>query len=201
MDNRKFCMTVLASTALLGFGIAARADVAATAETCNECHGVASMGAEHGVPNIAGLSEFYHADQLYFYQEGERPCVDIEAPDGTTTNMCEIVADMSEDDMGAIAAHYAEMPFEPAQQAFDTALAAKGQEIHDRDCERCHTEGGANIDDDAGILAGQWMPYMDMVFKMYMSGERAQDDQMKKKMDPLSEDDLTALLHYYASQQ
>jgi len=36
---------------------------------------------------------------------------------------------------------------------------------------------------------------------MYMAGERSQDDQMKKKMDALSEDDLKALLHYYASQQ
>jgi len=186
---------------MLGFGAAAQADAAATAETCNECHGVASMGAEKGVPNIAGLSEYYHGDQLYFYRDGDRPCPDVEAPDGSTTNMCNITADMSDDDIDAIAAHYAEMPFVPAAQEFDAALAAKGQEIHERDCGRCHTDGGSNIDDDAGILAGQWMPYMDMVFKMYMSGERAQDEQMKKKMDPLSEDDLTALLHYYASQQ
>ena len=201
MDNRKFCMTVLASAALLGFGAAAQADVAATAESCNECHGVAGLGADKGVPNIAGLSEYYHADQLYFYRDGDRPCVDVDAPGGGTTNMCTIVADMSDEDIDAIAAHYAEMPFAPAAQAFDAALAEAGKAIHERDCEKCHTDGGSNIDDDAGILAGQWMPYMDMVFKMYMAGERSQDDQMKKKMDALSEDDLKALLHFYASQQ
>ena len=122
-------------------------------------------------------------------------------PDGTTTNMCAAVADLSDDDIDEIAAHYAAMPFVAVKQEFDAALAAAGQAIHERDCAVCHTDGGSNAADDAGILAGQSMAYMEATFAQYGSGERSQPDPMKKKMAGLSDDDVNALLHYYASQQ
>jgi cytochrome c553 len=201
VDNRKFCIALLASAAFLGFGATALADVEATAATCNDCHGAAGMGADHGVPNIAGLSEFYHADQLYFYRDGERPCADVTSSSGTTTNMCNVASDLSDEEIDELGAHFADMPFVPAEQEFDEALAAAGKEIHDRDCEQCHTDGGSNVEDDAGILAGQWMAYLEGEFALYRSGEREQTAPMKKKMDALSDDDFKALLHYYASEQ
>ena len=45
------------------------------------------------------------------------------------------------------------------------------------------------------------MGYMRGAFEQYAAGERPQDKKMKEKMDPLSADDVEALLHYYASQQ
>jgi sulfide dehydrogenase cytochrome subunit len=32
--------------------------------------------------------------------------------------------------------------------------AAKGKAIHACACDKCHTEGGSVVEDDAGILAG-----------------------------------------------
>lgn len=186
------------STALAG-------DLDATVENCNGCHGDGGVSQWSEVPSIAGLSEFYHADQLYLYRDEERPCSDSAYRQGDTsraaTSMCAVTADLSDDDIDALGAHYAELAFVAAKQDFDATLAAAGQSIHERDCGICHSDGGSNAGDDAGILAGQWMGYMKATFAEYRAGEREQPAPMQKLLDALSDDDVKALLHYYASQQ
>ena len=115
--------------------------------------------------------------------------------------MCEVAGGLDDDQIEDIAGYYADLPFVPANQEFDAALAEKGKAIHDAECSRCHSDGGSNADDEAGILAGQWMGYLRTSFEQYAAGERPQDTKMQEKMDPLSADDVEALLHYYASQQ
>jgi sulfide dehydrogenase cytochrome subunit len=177
----------------------------AVIETCNGCHGDGGVSQASDIPTIAGLSEFYHGDQLYFYRDEARPCGDAEYQQGgmagQTSNMCAAVADLSDEQVDALAAHYAGMDFVPAKQDFDADLAAAGEAVHERDCAMCHSDGGSNPDDDAGILAGQWMGYMEKTFGQYQAGEREQPAPMQKKIDALSDDDVKALLHYYASQQ
>lgn len=201
MDKRKTCVTVIATTAWICFAGTAVADVDAVLKTCESCHGEGSLEAGSDMPAIAGLSEFYHADQLYFYRDEERPCADATSAGGETTNMCAVAADLGDDQIDDIAAHYAALPFVAVKQDFDATLAAAGNEIHDRDCAMCHSDGGSNAGDDSGILAGQSMGYLKMTFAEYRAGERAQPDPMKKKLDVLSDDDVKALLNYYASQQ
>ena len=184
---------------------AALADVAAIAEDCNGCHGDNGVSQWNDVPTIAGIDAFVHSDALYIYRDRARPCAMSEYRQGDTsrgaTTMCDIAESMSDDDIEAIAEHYAALPFEPAKQEFDAALAEAGAVVHDRECSRCHSDGGGNPEDEASILAGQWMGYLETTFAEYASGERGQPDKMKEKMDALSADDVTALLHYYASQQ
>ena len=115
--------------------------------------------------------------------------------------MCDVVAGLTDDQIEAIAAHYAALPFVPAEQEFDAALAERGKAIHDSECTRCHSDGGSNPEDEASILAGQWMGYLETTFAQYAAGEREQPEKMKEKMDALSAEDQTALIHYYASQQ
>ncbi|MGB5410111.1 MAG: c-type cytochrome [Woeseiaceae bacterium] len=172
---------------------------------CNDCHGKNGVSLQTEVPTIAGLSMFYHSDQLIFFSEGERPCGETGFRQGDASeppaNMCDIARALSEDDFDAIAEHYAALPFMPAEQDFDAELAAAGAAIHESDCVRCHSDGGANPDDDAGILAGQWMGYLRTALAEFRSGEREQLDTMKENIDALSDEDIEALLHYYASQQ
>jgi sulfide dehydrogenase cytochrome subunit len=201
LDKRNAFITVITTAAWLCLAGTVLADTADIVKTCDSCHGADNLGAESGLPAIAGLSEFYHADQLYFYRDGERPCADAPDASGNMTNMCAQTADLSDDEIDAVAAHYAALPFVAAQQEFDAALVAAGQQIHERDCEVCHTDGGSNVEDDASILAGQWMGYLEATFAEYASGEREQPEPMKKKLSALSGDDIKALLHYYASQQ
>ena len=115
--------------------------------------------------------------------------------------MCAVTADLSDDDIEALGDAYSALPFVAATQEFDTALAAAGEAIHQAECDRCHSEGGANVEDEASILAGQHMGYLEATFAEYGSGARIQDKKMKEKMDALSADDVKALIHYYASQQ
>lgn len=180
-------------------------DLDAVVENCNGCHGNDGVSQWADVPTIAGLPEFTHADALYFFRDGDRPCSESKYRQGDTsrpaTTMCKVTADLSDEMIDEIAAYYFELPFVPAKQDFDAALAATGKGIHDAQCEKCHSDGGANAEDEAGILAGQWMGYMEATFAEYASGERAQDKSMKEKMDALSDADTKALLHYYASQQ
>ncbi len=191
---------------LLIAGSAIADDHAATlTETCNGCHGDAGVSRWTDMPTIAGIDAFTHANALYEYRDGERPCATSDFRQGDTSraaaSMCDLAADLSDQQIEDIAAHYAALPFVPAEQAFDPALAAAGKKVHDAACARCHSDGGANPEDEASILAGQHMGYLETTFAQYASGERAQMDKMKEKMDPLSEDDVKALIHYYASQQ
>lgn len=174
-------------------------------QNCNGCHGDNGVSQWSDVPTIGGLPEFTHADALYFFREGERPCSESAYRQGDTsrpaTSMCEVTADLSDDQIDEIAAHYFALPFVPAEQDFDAALAMAGKAVHDDKCDICHSDGGSNADDEAGILAGQQMGYMEATFEQYNSGEREQDQTMKAALDSLSAEDIQALLHFYASQQ
>ncbi|MDH4125276.1 MAG: c-type cytochrome [Gammaproteobacteria bacterium] len=188
------------------FGSAAIAEeLDVVTENCNSCHGDNGVSQWSDVPTIAGIDAFVHAEALYTYRDEARPCAESKYRQGDTdrppTRMCDIASELSDDAIEALAEHYAALPFRAARQDFDAALAAVGKEIHDRDCARCHSDGGSNPDDEAGILAGQWMDYLRLAFAEYASGDREQLEKMQEKMAPLSAADVEALLHYYASQQ
>ena len=196
-----------AATLVIGLfaSVAIAQDLDAIVENCNGCHGDDGISQWTDVPTIGGMPEFTHADALFFFRDGDRPCSESEYRQGDTsrpaTTMCEVVADMDDGTLEDIAAYYFELPFVPAKQDFDAALAATGKGVHDNLCEKCHSDGGSNVEDEAGILAGQWIGYLESTFAEYASGAREQDKSMKEKMDELSEADTKALLHYYASQQ
>lgn len=186
-------------------GIAFASDLDALIESCDGCHGDNGVSQWNDVPTIAGIDAFVHSDALWVYQEKGRPCAMGAFRQGDTsrpeTNMCDVAAELSDEQIEAIAERYAALPFVPAKQDFDPALAEKGKAIHDSECKRCHSDGGSNPEDEASILAGQWMGYLEATFAEYAAGEREQPDKMKAKMDALSAEDTKALIHYYASQQ
>ena len=187
------------------WGSALAGDLDAIIADCNDCHGDNGVSQWNDMPTIAGIDAFVHSDALYVYRDEARPCATGPYRQGDTsrpeTSMCAVTADMSDDDIEAIAEHYAALPFVPAKQDFDAALAEAGKAIHDAECDRCHSDGGSNPEDEASIIAGQWMGYLETTFAQYAAGEREQPRKMKEKMDALSAEDTKALIHYYASQQ
>ena len=60
---------------------------------------------------------------------------------------------------------------------------------------------GALADDDAGILAGQWLPYLTYSMQDFKSGAREMPKKMRKKVEALDDFDIDALMHYFASQR
>ena len=201
---RAYKLFILTASLAL-FSTASAADIDALMENCNGCHGDGGVSQWNDVPTIAGIDAFGIADGLFMYRDEERPCSESEYRQGDTsraaTTMCAVTADLSDDDIEALGDAYGELSFVAAAQDFDAALAEAGAAVHKQQCDKCHSDGGSNVDDEASILAGQRMGYLENTFAWYVSDERPQDKKMKEKIDALSADDVTALIHYYASQQ
>lgn len=191
------------SALMLGIPALANADVDALMQDCNGCHGDDGVSQWSDVPTIAGLAEFVHVDALFIYQDEARPCAESKYRQGDTsraaTTMCAVAAELSEDDIEALAAAYAEIPYVKATQEFDAALAATGKGLHDEHCDRCHSDEGTNPEDEAGMLGGQQMGYLRDSFAAYADESRDQPGKMKQKMDLLSSDDIETLVNYYGS--
>jgi len=193
----------------LTFGLFASVSLAGDLESivadCNGCHGDDGVSQWTDVPTIAGVPEFVHSDALYLFRDEARPCSESQYKQGDTskaaTTMCAVTADLSDEQIDEIAAYYAGLPFVAAKQDFDAALAEAGKAVHEAQCDRCHSEGGSNPEDEAGILAGNLMGYLEAQLAAYRAGDREQPKKMEEKIAELSDDDVKALVNYYASQQ
>ena len=200
---------LLAGVGLFGLSLAAgaraadTADVDALVDTCSQCHQRDGASDDPNMPIIGGYSEPYIISSMMAYKEETRSCPDIEhlTPEKKveTTNMCRISRGLSEEDIAKLAKYYASKRFRRANQDFNLELARTGQLIHERDCEKCHSEGGSIASDDAGILAGQWTPYLKQQFFAFYAEKRQLDKKMKPKFNKLDKTEIEALLNFYAS--
>ena len=90
----------------------------------------------------------------------------------------------------------------PREQEFNSKLAKKGKKIYRKRCKKCHADNGNDPDDDAGILAGQWMPYLQTQLEAFKNGTRTtQPQKMQKQIDKLEEGDIEKLVNFFAKQQ
>ena len=100
-------------------------DLEALLASCNGCHGDDGVSRWDDMPTIAGIDAFVHADALWAYQEQARPCATVAFRQGDTsrpdTSMCDVVAGLTDDQIEAIAAHYAAIPFVPAAVLYVSA--------------------------------------------------------------------------------
>jgi len=182
---------------------AGMADVGPVLETCAACHGKDGASTESDVPIIGGYSATYLSGSLANYKNKARPCPEVKyragALKGQSTDMCAVAGKLSDADATAIADYLSKKPFVRATQSPDAAKVARGKQLHDTGCMKCHEDGGSSPDDDAGILAGQWMPYIRHTFEEFGSGKRPLPKKMKPKFDELTKDDIDALANYYGS--
>ncbi len=173
--------------------------------SCNDCHGADGVSSNPDVPTIAGYSETSITDMMLAFVDETRAEVKTKYRHGDTsrqeTSMIEIAKALPEEQIEEIAVHYSELEFVAAEQPFDEAQVAAGKKLHKKRCAKCHEDGGSSPDDDAGILAGQWTDYLKQVFADYKSGARGGDEEMIKKINKLSDEQISQLLNYYASLQ
>ncbi|MBI2285961.1 MAG: c-type cytochrome [Nitrosomonadales bacterium] len=208
MKRKNIGYVLLAGSLLFGFAVAnsaSAADVNKLAEGCANCHGKDGANGESDVPNIGGYSAKYLTITLDHYKKKERPCVETKVRSGdkkgTKSDMCQVVKDLSDDDIKQLSQHFAGKKFVRTAQKFDAALAAKGKGIHDKSCEKCHSEAASLADDDAGILAGQKTHYLKEQTEFFLAGKRPMHKKMEPKLKALSKEEIEAVLHYYASLQ
>ena len=108
------------------------------ARQCEECHGEKGHSDTPDIPSIAGFSMLATMDLLDTYRMGLREARAVTLPDGTQTNMEEVVDALSEEDEWPIVIYFANQAWRAQHQAFDPDLARRGAEIHADRCEKCH---------------------------------------------------------------
>ncbi len=169
---------------------ATSADLAGMLKKCTICHGDDGISAESAYPSIAGIPVNVQVDAMRGYREGTRDC-------GTVMEMCRISQNLTDDEILALSEYFAAFPFVRAKQAFDSELAALGAHLHEDYCEVCHGDSPDHA--DRSILHGQWMDYLRYSLSQYKIGARKQPPSMRRQTEKLSEDDIEALVNFYAS--
>ena len=172
------------------------ADVEQLAEKCGACHGKDGNSEHDKVPSIAGMSAVNLVDALTDFQGGDRPASRFKPEGGEETDMKEVTSKLSDADMQAVSDYFASKTFVPNWQPGDAEQARQGREIFKRSCEKCHSEGGTEADEDVPILAGQWKPYLQRQFDLFSSGEREMTKKMRMRFEKLDDQDLAALVEY-----
>jgi sulfide dehydrogenase cytochrome subunit len=161
------------------------------ADTCAGCHGTDGASAGPATPNIAGLSETYFIDTMKAFKHGDRG----------STIMGRIAKGYSKEEIKLMAGYFAKQPMAITQQTMDAAKVAVGEKLYSKNCSKCHDENGTLADDDAGILASQWLPYLEYSMEDFKAGTTDMPKKMKKKVDKLSDAEIEGLLQFFASQQ
>ncbi len=211
----KKALTIALLAAGLSIGSTASADTASPsmlANTCAGCHGTNGVSAGPATPSIAGMSKVYFVNAMLAYKYGndedkiaaaaEAMKMDPDDIDGLkrpATIMGRIARGYTDAEIGAMADFFTKKTFMRASQKADSGLAKKGKKIHKEACEKCHEDGGTK-GDGSGILAGQWMPYLENAVMDFTGGHRGMPKKMRSKVKKLSDKDWDALVHYYGSQ-
>ena len=163
---------------------------------CQDCHGVDGLAAENlDAPVIAGMPAVHIEEAIYAYRDGARQC-------RYEPLMCETVKHTSDERIADLAEHYAAQARDSSKEAFDKELAAKGEQLHDTHCSQCHVPpDDADAGDMLGIpLHGQRGVYLRYALQSYKDGRRENLlDAMKVKLEQIGEDEIEALVNYYAS--
>ena len=165
------------------------------ASTCEGCHGTAGVSDGPATPSIAGMSQDYLSEAMEEFRDG----------DTKSTIMGRVAKGYTDEEIAMMSAHFANTAYRGAGQAANAADIARGEKLHNKYCEKCHAEGGSDAEDDSGILAGQWTPYLHYTMTDFMNGDRAISRKMKKKVDALLSKEgrsgLNAIIAYYGSQK
>jgi cytochrome c553 len=143
---------------------------------CVACHNNDGHSIIPMYPNIGGQPAAYIATQLAHFKSGVRP--------GTV--MPGFAATLSDADMAALGAYFAEQPPKLSASS-NPALVQAGQQIFRAGvasanvpaCAGCHAPDGAGMPKNYPRVGGQWADYTYAQLKAFASGERGNDKDGK----------------------
>jgi sulfide dehydrogenase cytochrome subunit len=165
--------------------------------TCAGCHGTNGVSSGPASPSLAGIDYDYMVESMKQFRAGER----------NSTIMKRIAKGYDDADIEAMSKYFSDKKFVMASQEYDKNAAKRGKKLHKKFCKNCHGDNGLSedTDDDSGVLAGQWKPYLNYTFADYKAGEREMGKKMKKKFKSLhkkaGDKGVADLIEFYASQK
>lgn len=163
------------------------------ANTCAGCHGGNGVSTGPSIPTIAGLSSTYFVETMEGYKTGDIP----------STIMGRLAKGYTTEEFTQMGEYFAKQSYvEATGQKVDAAKAEAGAKLHDKYCDKCHSEGGTLADDDAGFLKGQWKAYLAAQLMDYQNKDRKAPKKMAKKLKKLHKKHgpagIEALIEYYS---
>jgi len=186
--------------------------------TCVACHGMNGISQGPAIPSIAGFTKNYFIGAMLAYkyaddEDGLESALDtlykdeayedVEAYPRYSTIMSRIAAGYTLEEIITMAEVFSNYEIVPVEQSYNKAKVTLGGELHEEYCSNCHEDGGLSTADDVGLLAGQWMPYLQYTLEDYMADRRKMPKKMRTKLKEIheahGEASLHTLLQYYAS--
>jgi cytochrome c553 len=159
-------------------------------QACAACHGEMGNSKMESVPSLAGQPALFLTNQLILMREKLRP---VEA-------MEPFVKGLKDDEIVALAEHYARLAPEPGGEAVDRTVVARGAELaRQLRCGSCHLPGYEG-QQQMPRLVPQRVDYLVKSLTEYREGKRyGIDTSMNGVMYRVSDRDIRALAHYLGS--
>jgi cytochrome c553 len=180
------------AAALLSIGGAAAQDMplAERVAQCGGCHGEDGNSRMEKIPSLAGQPAFFVMNQLFLMRENVRR---VEA-------MMPFVKGLKDDELIALAQHYAALEAKPSDEAIDRSVVERGAQLaQSLRCGSCHLPDLAG-QEQMPRLAKQRVDYLIEALKSYRDNTRSgADTLMSATVAGLPDADLVALAHYSAS--
>jgi cytochrome c553 len=168
---------------------AAAQDISERLELCKTCHGEAGIPQEKDTPIIWGQSYYYLYVQLKDYQAGRR----------THELMSGVVADLTKEEMRALAKHFSARPWPKIPyQASDNQVARSERAATAGACTECHLASYAGNNSDTPRVAGQQQPYLERTMLEFKNKVRLNAPAKGSLFGTFDDADLIALSHYLA---
>jgi sulfide dehydrogenase cytochrome subunit len=166
------------------------------AENCAGCHGTDGASGGPAIPSIGGMNGEYFVELMKGYKNDEVY--------GTIMNR--LAKGYSDEEIALMGTFFAGQKFVAAKQKHDEGKVKDGKKLHEKYCEKCHSEGGKVLEEEEYyILAGQWTPYLQYAMADFLQERREMPKKMRSKVENLMQKEgdkgLEALFAYYASQQ
>ncbi|MFO1049637.1 MAG: hypothetical protein U1E52_17285 [Geminicoccaceae bacterium] len=159
------------------------------AATCVTCHGEDGQPVSAEIPIIFGQQEGYLYFQIRDFKLGTRK----------SEVMSPLVADLTKDQMKALAAYFAAKTWPRLPQSATPEQKGVAQQANiSAGCTGCHLEGyvGAST---APRLAGQQATYLNLTLGQFKTKERANNPGMSGIIETFTDDDIGAISAYLAS--
>lgn len=158
------------------------------AAVCANCHGDGGNSTKPSIPNLAGQNPAYLLEQLRQFADGRRRNEFMEG----------MIRAMDADEKIGMVLFYAaqEVTHKPAANA---TMAAKGQDIFNKNCFRCHGNVGRGNEQIARI-AGQQPDYLSLTLKRYRDGADVRANSiMTPNTKHMTDADIEAVVAYVSS--
>ncbi len=155
---------------------------------CTSCHGEDGRPIEPDIPIIWGQEYYYLYVQLKDYKSGLR----------ANEVMSDIAAELSKDQMKALAQHFSEKPWPTiGYRAEDSEIPTAQSALTAGQCTQCHL-GSYHGDSRVPRLAGQQPDYLERTMSEFKTKVRLNSPAKGTLLGDYSDTDIQAMAHYLA---